>query len=68
VAERNATVSKTGASNSFIGVNVGDIMSMTPTSLAMAQTSARLEAIAESGGICVSCTVYDQVGSRDIGS
>jgi adenylate cyclase len=65
MAQRNVTVSKDKRIEFRIGINVGDIMfDDTDIFGDGVNVAARLEAIAEPGGICVSRTVYDQVGNR----
>lgn len=65
VAARNAELSDDKAIRLRIGINLGDIIIEHGDIYGDGvNVAARLETIAESGGICVSGTVFDQVESK----
>jgi TolB-like protein/class 3 adenylate cyclase len=65
MAERNAAVPADRRIVLRIGINVGDVIIDDNDIYGDGvNVAARLEAIAEPGGICVSRTVHDQIGSR----
>lgn len=62
IAVRNASVPETERMQFRIGVNLGDVISEDNNWYGTGvNVAARLEQLAEPGGICVSQTVYDQV-------
>lgn len=70
MAERNAAVPKNRTLELRIGINLGDIIVEEDGDLYGdgVNVAARLEALADPGGICVSESVRQQVGSRvDVG-
>ena len=69
MAERNAGVPEDRRIAFRIGINVGDIIFDENDIFGDGvNVAARLEGIAEPGGICISRTVHDQIGNRlDIG-
>jgi adenylate cyclase len=65
MAERNATVDPARRMQFRIGVNLGDVIhDETRVYGDGVNIAARLESIAEPGGICVSAVVYDQVHKK----
>ncbi len=69
VAERNQGIPADQAIHLRVGINLGDIIIQEGDIYGDGvNVAARLEAVAESGGICVSGTVFDQVqGKIDAG-
>src|SRR5271168_2216539 len=65
MAERNSGGPESEAMRFRIGIHVGDVI-VEGTNLFgdAVNIAARLEAIAEPGGICVSATVRDQIGTK----
>ena len=65
LARENAGVAETEAMRFRIGIHVGDVI-VEGTNLFgdAVNIAARLEAVAEPGGICVSATVRDQIGTK----
>ena len=65
LAEENAGMAESDAMRFRIGIHVGDVI-VEGTNLFgdAVNIAARLEAVAEPGGICVSATVRDQIGTR----
>ena len=62
IAERNAAVPEDGRMQFRIGVNLGDVIAEDNNLYGTGvNVAARLEQLAEPGGICISQTVYDQV-------
>ncbi len=62
VAERNANVPKYEQMQFRIGVNLGDVIAEENQLYGTGvNVAARLEELAEPGGICISQTVYDQI-------
>ena len=62
IADRNAAVPKDQRMQFRIGVNLGDVISESDSFYGTGvNVAARLEELAEPGGICISRTVYDQV-------
>jgi len=65
IVERNANVSPDKRVEFRIGINVGDIIIQGSDIFGDGvNVAARLEALAEPSGICVSRTVHDQIGNR----
>src|SRR6202043_755953 len=65
MAERNADVSPDGRIEFRMGINLGDIMKDGADIYGdCVNVAARLEALAEAGGICVSRVVRDQVRDK----
>lgn len=65
MVERNANVAADKRVDLRVGINVGDIIIQADDIFGDGvNIAARLEAIAEPGGICVSRTVFEQIGSR----
>ena len=65
MARRNADVSAARAIRLRIGINLGDVIVEDDDIFGDGvNVAARLEALAEPGGICVSAAVRDQVGGR----
>ena len=66
MAERNASVSETRAMELRIGINLGDIIFEDDGDVYGdgVNVAARLEGLADPGGICVSESVRHQVGNR----
>src|ERR671936_545337 len=65
MARRNADVSAARAIQFRIGINLGDVIVEDDDIFGNGvNVAARLEALAEPGGICVSAAVRDQVGER----
>jgi adenylate cyclase len=65
MARRNADVSAARAIQLRIGINLGDVIVEDDDIFGDGvNVAARLEALAEPGGICVSAAVRDQVGGR----
>src|SRR5262249_19646421 len=65
MARRNADVSPARAIQLRIGINLGDVIVEDDDIFGDGvNIAARLEALAEPGGICVSAAVRDQVGGR----
>ena len=65
IVKRNANVPPDKRVELRIGINVGDIIIQGGDIFGDGvNVAARLEGIAEPGGICVSRTVHDQIGSR----
>jgi adenylate cyclase len=65
MARRNADVSPARAIQFRIGINLGDVIVEGDDIFGDGvNVAARLEALAEPGGICVSAAVRDQVGGR----
>jgi adenylate cyclase len=65
LAERNAELPEGRRLEFRIGVNVGDVVAEGERIYGdSVNVAARLESLAEGGGICVSGTVYDQVASK----
>jgi adenylate cyclase len=65
MARRNADVSAARAIQFRIGINLGDVIVEDDDIFGDGvNVAARLEALAEPGGICVSAAVRDQVGER----
>src|SRR5438128_116492 len=65
MARRNADVSAARAIQLRIGINLGDVIVEDGDIFGDGvNVAARLEALAEPGGICVSAAVRDQVGGR----
>jgi TolB-like protein/class 3 adenylate cyclase len=65
LAKENAGVAESEAMRFRIGIHVGDVI-VEGTNLFgdAVNIAARLEAVAEPGGICVSATVRDQIGTK----
>jgi adenylate cyclase len=65
LAKENAGMAESEAMRFRIGIHVGDVI-VEGTNLFgdAVNIAARLEAVAEPGGICVSATVQDQIGSK----
>jgi len=65
LAKENAGMAESDAMRFRIGIHVGDVI-VEGTNLFgdAVNIAARLEAVAEPGGICVSATVRDQIGSK----
>ncbi len=65
LAKENAGMAESEAMRFRIGIHVGDVI-VEGTNLFgdAVNIAARLEAVAEPGGICVSATVRDQIGSK----
>jgi TolB-like protein/class 3 adenylate cyclase len=65
LAKENAGMAESEAMRFRIGIHVGDVI-VEGTNLFgdAVNIAARLEAVAEAGGICVSATVRDQIGSK----
>jgi adenylate cyclase len=65
LAKENAGMAESEAMQFRIGIHVGDVI-VEGTNLFgdAVNIAARLEAVAEAGGICVSATVRDQIGSK----
>ena len=62
IAERNASAPEDGRMRFRIGVNLGDVIAEENNLYGSGmKVAARLEQLAEPGGICISQTVYDQV-------
>jgi len=62
IGVRNASVPETERMQFRIGVNLGDVISEDNNWYGTGvNVAARLEQLAEPGGICISQTVYDQV-------
>ena len=62
IAERNAAVPEDGRMQFRIGVNLGDVIAEDNNLYGTGvNVAARLEQLAEPGGICISQTVYDQI-------
>jgi class 3 adenylate cyclase len=62
IGVRNASVPETERMQFRIGVNLGDVISEDNNCYGTGvNVAARLEQLAEPGGICISQTVYDQV-------
>ena len=62
IAERNVAVPEDGRMQFRIGVNLGDVIAEDNNLYGTGvNVAARLEQLAEPGGICISQTVYDQV-------
>jgi len=62
IAERNASAPEDGRMQFRIGVNLGDVIAEENNLYGSGmKVAARLEQMAEPGGICISQTVYDQV-------
>jgi adenylate cyclase len=62
IAERNSSVPEDGRMQFRIGVNLGDVIAEDNNLYGTGvNVAARLEELAEPGGICISQTVYDQV-------
>ena len=62
---RNLAYPPSRQMNFRIGINVGDVMERESDLLGDAvNVAARLESLAEAGGICVSRTVYEQVANK----
>src|ERR1043166_3756235 len=65
MARRNADVSPARAIQLRIGINLGDVIVEDGDIFGdVVNVAARLEALAEPGGVCVSAVVRDQVGDR----
>ena len=65
LAEKNAELPENRRMASRIGVNLGDIIEDDERIYgAGVNIAARLEGLAEAGGICVSGTAYDQVKDK----
>src|SRR5262245_7458626 len=63
--EKNAALSPERQMAFRIGINVGDVMVEGPQIYGDGvNIAARLEALAEGGGICISGTVYDQIENK----
>ncbi len=65
LAKENAGMAESEAMRFRIGIHVGDVI-VEGTNLFgdAVNIAARLEAVAEPGGVCVSATVRDQIGSK----
>ena len=65
LGKENAAVAEAEAMHFRIGIHVGDVI-VEGTNLFgdAVNIAARLEAVAEPGGICVSATVRDQIGTK----
>ena len=65
LAKENAGMAESEAMRFRIGIHIGDVI-VEGTNLFgdAVNIAARLEAVAEPGGICVSATVRDQIGSK----
>ena len=65
LAKENAGMAESEAMRFRLGIHVGDVI-VEGTNLFgdAVNIAARLEAVAEPGGICVSATVRDQIGSK----
>jgi adenylate cyclase len=65
LAERNAKIPETRKMEFRIGVNVGDVVEEGERIYGDGvNIAARVEGLAEGGGICISGTVYDQVKNK----
>ncbi len=65
VAERNANIPEDKRIEFRVGINLGDVVIDGDDILGDGvNVAARLEGLAEAGGICISGGVYDQVRDR----
>jgi TolB-like protein/tetratricopeptide (TPR) repeat protein len=65
MAERNATIEPERRMQFRIGINIGDVVYDEARIYGDGiNVAARLEGIAEAGGICISSKVYEEVGGR----
>ena len=65
LAERNSLLPATRKMHFRIGINVGDVVVEAERIYGDGvNIAARIEGIAEGGGVCISSTVYDQVESK----
>src|SRR6516164_9693006 len=65
MAERNAMIEPTLRMQFRVGINIGDVVYDESRIYGDGiNVAARLEAVAEPGGICISSKVYEEVGGR----
>ena len=66
IAERNANVPEGEQMQFRIGVNLGDVIEEADGTIYGdgVNIAARMEALAEGGGVCISSTVYDAVEGK----